>query len=151
MNLKYIQTLRQGQLGEERIHSINFSPNGEKLAVVTDERTLYLYDCKNDYELKDKFALKPANSKLNRREAFQVKQICFSPDSTKIAVAQTDEIIFVYSIGYNWGDKKSIIHKIETTSAVTALVWPREDVMYYWGFALGFLGSVTNFYFKFFS
>ena len=137
MNLKYIQTVKKGVLGEARIHSLKFSPNGEKLAVASDERVLYIHDCKNGFELKDKFALKPNNKEKGRN--FQVKQVCFSPDSTKIAVAQTDEVIFVYHIGQNWGDKKTIIHRIETTSAVTALAWPREDIMYY------FLGGNRSF------
>ena len=31
-----------------------------------------------------------------------VKGIAFSPDSSKIAVGQTDNIIFVYKIGDEW-------------------------------------------------
>ena len=31
-----------------------------------------------------------------------VKGIAFSPDSTKIAIGQTDNIIFVYKIGEDW-------------------------------------------------
>jgi hypothetical protein len=30
----------------------------------------------------------------------------FSPDSTKLAVAQTDNIVFVYKIGDDFGEKK---------------------------------------------
>ena len=32
--------------------------------------------------------------------------MAFSPDSTKLAVAQTDNIIFVYKIGEDFGEKK---------------------------------------------
>jgi intraflagellar transport protein 172 len=31
-----------------------------------------------------------------------VKGIAFSPDSSKIAVGQTDDIVFVYKIGDDW-------------------------------------------------
>ena len=31
-----------------------------------------------------------------------MKGLAFSPDSTKIAVGQTDNIIFVYKIGEEW-------------------------------------------------
>ena len=31
-----------------------------------------------------------------------VKGIAFSPDSTKVAIGQTDNIIFVYKIGEDW-------------------------------------------------
>lgn len=36
------------------------------------------------------------------KKAYVVKSMAFSPDSTKIAVAQTDNIIFVYKIGEEW-------------------------------------------------
>ena len=35
--------------------------------------------------------------------------LVFSPDSTKLAVAQTDNIVFVYKIGDDFGEKK--VHK----------------------------------------
>jgi len=31
-----------------------------------------------------------------------VKGMAFSPDSTKIAIGQTDDIVFVYKIGEDW-------------------------------------------------
>ena len=112
MNLKYLKTIRSSEQQDARCHALTFSPNGDKLAVCSDERTLYLYDCKLDFEMKDKFALKPANSKTDRKTSFQVKQLKFSPDSVKLAVAQTDNVIYVYMLGTNWGDKKSIINKL---------------------------------------
>lgn len=50
----------------------------------------------------------------------------FSPDSTKLAVAQTDGIVYVYKLGLKWGEKKSICNKFPVTSAVTCLVWPNN-------------------------
>ena len=32
--------------------------------------------------------------------------LAFSPDSNKLAVAQTDNIVFVYKIGDDFGEKK---------------------------------------------
>ena len=34
--------------------------------------------------------------------------LAFSPDSTKLAVAQTDNIVFVYKIGEDFGEKKVV-------------------------------------------
>ena len=34
--------------------------------------------------------------------------------------------MYIYKIGTEWGDKKSICNKFPTSSSVTALVWPRE-------------------------
>ena len=36
------------------------------------------------------------------KKSYMVKGIAFSPDSTKIAIGQTDNIIFVYKIGEDW-------------------------------------------------
>ena len=36
------------------------------------------------------------------KKSYMVKGIAFSPDSSKIAIGQTDNIIFVYKIGDEW-------------------------------------------------
>ena len=36
------------------------------------------------------------------KKCYQVTALAFSPDSTKIAVGQSDNIIFVYRIGEAW-------------------------------------------------
>ena len=36
------------------------------------------------------------------KKSYLVKGISFSPDSTKIAVGQTDNIVYVYKIGEEW-------------------------------------------------
>ena len=36
------------------------------------------------------------------KKSYMVKGIAFSPDSTKIAIGQTDDIVFVYKIGDDW-------------------------------------------------
>lgn len=36
------------------------------------------------------------------KKSYTVKGLAFSPDSTKIAVGQTDNIIYVYKIGDDW-------------------------------------------------
>jgi len=40
-----------------------------------------------------------------------VRAIAFSPDSQKLAIAQSDNIVFIYKLGSEWGDKKSICNK----------------------------------------
>lgn len=53
-----------------------------------------------------------------------MRGLAFSPDSTKLAVAQSDNIVFIYKIGLEWGDKKSICNKFPQQSSITALTWP---------------------------
>jgi intraflagellar transport protein 172 len=50
--------------------------------------------------------------------------MAFSPDSTRIAIAQSDNAVFVYKLGLEWGDKKSICNKFLQSSPITCLVWP---------------------------
>lgn len=50
--------------------------------------------------------------------------MAFSPDSTRLAIAQSDNIVFVYKLGLEWGDKKSICNKFPQSAPVTAVEWP---------------------------
>ena len=50
--------------------------------------------------------------------------MAFSPDGTKLAIAQSDNIVFVYKLGSEWGDRKSICNKFPQSSATTCVCWP---------------------------
>lgn len=47
-------------------------------------------------EKRDKFSTKPAESKGPK--TYQVRGLAWSPDSTKLAIAQSDCIVFVYKL-----------------------------------------------------
>ena len=53
-----------------------------------------------------------------------VRALAFSPDSNKLAIAQSDDIVFIYKLGDNWKDKKTICNKFSQTVSVTSLCWP---------------------------
>ena len=78
---------------------MTWSPNNKKLAVATSDRVIVLFD--EQGEKRDKFSTKPIDSKYGKK-SYIVKAIAFSPDSSRIAVGQTDNIIFVYKIGDDW-------------------------------------------------
>lgn len=105
-----------------------WSPNNLKFAVCTVDRVVLLYD--EQGERRDKFSTKPLDSKYGK-QSYIVNDMVFSPDSTKIAIAQSDNIIFVYRIGVDWGDKKVICNKFVQTSAVTRLLWPIDNTVVY--------------------
>jgi intraflagellar transport protein 172 len=63
-----------------------------------------------------------------QQKSYLIIAIEFSPASQKIAVAQSDNIIYIYKIGAEWGDRKSICNTFSMPSAVTCLVWPRYIV-----------------------
>ena len=92
------------------------------MAAVTTDRVVQLFD--DDGERRDKFSTKPASPE--GRKNFVVRGMAFSPDSAKLAIAQSDNIVFVYKLGANWGDKKSICNKFGQSSPVTCLTWPEQ-------------------------
>lgn len=44
------------------------------------------------------------------KKGYQIKGLAFSPDSTKVAVGQTDNIVYVYKIGEEWWDLIFVIN-----------------------------------------
>lgn len=53
---------------------------------------MYLFD--ENGEKRDKFKTKPAEA--NNPNTYIVRAMAFSPDSTKLAIAQSDNIVFIY-------------------------------------------------------
>jgi intraflagellar transport protein 172 len=66
-----------------------------KLAAVTTDKVVYLFD--DAGERKDKFKTKPADAATMPN--YIVRTMAFSPDSSKLAIAQSDNIVFVYRYG----------------------------------------------------
>ncbi|XP_069028434.1 intraflagellar transport protein 172 homolog [Embiotoca jacksoni] len=128
MQLKHLKTLLTPQEGAAKVTCLAWAPNNSKFAVCTVDRVVLLYD--EQGERRDKFSTKPLDSKYGK-QSYTVNDLVFSPDSTKIAVGQSDNIVFVYRIGEDWGDKKAICNKFVQTSAVTRLLWPSENAIVY--------------------
>ena len=55
-----------------------------------------------------------------------MSSIAFSPDSTKLAVAQTDGIVYLYKVGSEFKQKKSISNKVMQPFGVLKVLWPNE-------------------------
>jgi len=87
---------------------------------VTTDRVVQMFD--DSGAKRDKFSTKPAQS--DGPKNFVVRGMAFSPCSTKLAIGQSDNIVFVYKLGIEWGDKKSICNKFLQHHPVTALAWP---------------------------
>ncbi|THD25249.1 Intraflagellar transport protein [Fasciola hepatica] len=121
MRLKHLKTIISPQPAEARICAIAWSPNNKKLAICGVDNVITLFDEK--CERRDRFAAKPLDPKTGKR-GFVIKGMAFSPDSTKLAVAQSDHILFVYKLGETWDEKKAICNKFPQQSPVTCLLWP---------------------------
>lgn len=122
MQLRYQKTILPPAENINRVNSLTWTPNNSKLAGVTSDKVVYLFDENGDR--KDKFKTKPAES--TGPQTYLVRAMGFSPDSQKLAIAQSDNIVFVYRLGDGWNDKKSICNKFLQSSPVTCLVWPKD-------------------------
>jgi intraflagellar transport protein 172 len=120
MQLRLLKTIMpHDERGMCKVTALAWAPNNKRLAVVTVDRVVHLFD--DNGERRDKFSTKPADKGPKN---YTVTNLCFSPDSGKLAVAQSDNIVFTYKLGTEWGDKKSICNKFHQSSPITAMVWP---------------------------
>mmetsp|Transcript_9049 Transcript_9049/g.28266 ORF Transcript_9049/g.28266 Transcript_9049/m.28266 type:complete len:112 (-) Transcript_9049:12-347(-) len=108
MQLRHLSSLlsANGHVSSALVHdckitAICYSPNNRKLAACGMDRVVRLFN--DQGEPVDKFSTKPADK---GPKTYVVKAMHFSPDSTKLAIAQSDNIVFVYKLGLEWGDKK---------------------------------------------
>uniref|UniRef100_A0A3B3Z6D5 Intraflagellar transport protein 172 homolog n=1 Tax=Poecilia mexicana TaxID=48701 RepID=A0A3B3Z6D5_9TELE len=128
MQLKHIKTLLTPQDGAAKVTCMAWAPNNSKFAVCTVDRVVLLYD--EHGERRDKFSTKPLDPKYGK-QSYVVSDMAFSPDSIKIAIGQSDNIIYVYRIGEE--------------CAVTRLLWPAESVIVY-GLVDGKVNKVKIFF-----
>uniref|UniRef100_A0A1I7TZF2 WD_REPEATS_REGION domain-containing protein n=1 Tax=Caenorhabditis tropicalis TaxID=1561998 RepID=A0A1I7TZF2_9PELO len=124
MKLKYLASVIPAQDGEAKISTIVCSPNGNRTAIACADRSIALLD--ENGQQKDRFSCKPIDSKYGKK-SFTVLCMTFSPDSSRIAIGQSDNVLFIYKIGTSWNEKKVIVNKFVQPSAVTCLSWPFDD------------------------
>ena len=73
---------------------------------------------------RDKFPTKPAEK---GQRSYVVRALAFSPDNQKLCIAQSDNSVFIYRVGLEWDDRKTIINKYSgQSSSVTCLTWPNS-------------------------
>ena len=93
-------------------------------------------------------AVHASNHDSQGAKTYMVTGMAWSPDSTMLAIAQSDNIVFVYKVrrgwwwlfphhvhrpcfrsaqlGAEWGEKKSICNKFPQSHPVTCITWPSE-------------------------
>eukprot|EP00659_Diplonema_papillatum_P006871 gene6871-10538_t len=120
MQLRHVKTLQPAQPHVARVTASCWSPNSKRLAVADHYRFVHLFD--ENGEKRDKFSTKPIDSRGPK--TYVVRGMVFSPDSSKLAIAQSDNAVFVYKLGIDWGEKKSICNKFVQNCPVTCVCWP---------------------------
>lgn len=121
--LNFQTNIQQAQDGIKKVFSIAYSQNLQKIAVANSNNIISLFD--SNFQKKDKI---PTRGAEKDDKNYVIKALAFSPDSTILAVAQSDQIIYGYRLGSQWGEKKSICTKISTSANITSLVWPQEKM-----------------------
>lgn len=94
MQLRHLKTIYAPQETIAKVTGISWSSNNRRLAIVTTDRVVHL--CDENGERRDKFSTKPADPKGSR--SYVVRGMAWSPDCSKLAVAQSDNIVFVYKV-----------------------------------------------------
>ena len=110
--------------------SITSTTNNTRLAASNTDKYIYLYD-QSTYTLREKFPTKPSDKDITVQ--YSITCIQFDPTNTKLAVCQSDHIIYVYKLGDTWGEKKSICNKFVTASIVIQCIWLHKklyDIIY---------------------
>ncbi|KAL3317647.1 hypothetical protein Ciccas_003697 [Cichlidogyrus casuarinus] len=121
MALRHVKTVINPQTCQAKILAIDWAPSNTKFAVCTSDRIVALFN--DSGERKERFATKPADSKAGKK-SYMVTGLAFSGDSHKLAIAQSDSMVFVYKFGDNWDDKKVISNKFAQPNPVTCIIWP---------------------------
>ncbi|EER04460.1 conserved hypothetical protein [Perkinsus marinus ATCC 50983] len=122
MQVEHSGTLIPGKNWFGKVTALSWSPQADRMALVGMDGKVHLLNELG--EVKDTFPTKP-HDKENMR--YMVTCMSFSPDGTRVAVGQSDSIVYVYKIGINWGDKKSICNKWPQPSSVTCIAWPSSQ------------------------
>ena len=123
---RHLKTIRQPQRGIAKATCISWSANNLRLAIVVEgDRVagdrVHLFDENGD--AREDFSTRPADPQGSK--TYVVRGIAWSPDSSKLAIAQSDNSIFVYKLGHKWGDKKSICNKFQQAVPITCICWPK--------------------------
>jgi intraflagellar transport protein 172 len=97
MQIRHWKTVQPATDGPNRITASAWSPNNQKLAIVGSDRVVQLFD--ETGERKDRFSTKPADPQKGGAKSYSVCALAFSNDSTRLAIAQSDCVVFVYKLG----------------------------------------------------
>eukprot|EP01013_Petalomonas_cantuscygni_P006238 TRINITY_DN1715_c0_g1_i1.p1 TRINITY_DN1715_c0_g1~~TRINITY_DN1715_c0_g1_i1.p1 ORF type:complete len:1783 (-),score=555.37 TRINITY_DN1715_c0_g1_i1:358-5706(-) len=124
MQLRHLKNVQPAQDAIMRITAMAFSPGPrQRLAVADSNRTVYIYDEFGNKE--DKFHTK-AFDPTAKAKTYMVKGLSWAPDGARLAVAQTDNCLFIYKISPDPSEKKAIWNRFAEKSPVDCCVWPNH-------------------------
>lgn len=122
MQIRKISTIYQSTR-KSNIRCICWSGNNRRLAVADSNGAIRLFDetgsCKDHFQTKSVKGEKGGKS-------YMITDMIFSPDSLKLAVSLSERLVYVFRLGFEWGEKKSICNKFKLAvdNAALCLAWP---------------------------
>ena len=110
---------------DKRVVCVSFSPDSERLAVVTADHSVTFFTLSNGET--SKISIKGRDSDAKRN--FTITDFDWAPDSQRFVVSQTDLTVAVYDIGpaNASGYKKKIAMRTVPKSAPLCVKWPRTS------------------------
>ncbi|KFG42995.1 putative intraflagellar transport protein [Toxoplasma gondii GAB2-2007-GAL-DOM2] len=98
-------------------------------AALAADRVVHLFDARGSKV--DRFDTRPADKAATN--AHSVTALALSPDASRVAVAQSDNMVVVYHLGLAKTDKKVVYRKFPTTAPVASVLWPSDvaDTFFY--------------------
>jgi intraflagellar transport protein 172 len=121
--LKHSKNVQPAGSSLKKTLSMTFNPSMTKLAVANFDRTVSFFN--PAYEKKDRMPTRGAD-KSNKN--YMVRALAFSPDSKILTIAQSDNILYSYKVGAEFGEKKSICSKILLDSSPSIIQWPSNQL-----------------------
>jgi intraflagellar transport protein 172 len=118
MKVEFSKKLIQPQNQFTKICGIAWSPNNKRLAIACEDKNIYLLDEQGNH--KENFSTKISDSKT-----YEIIQIIFNPESTKLAIAQSDNSIIIYDLELNLSNKNLIYNKLELKAKPKCIVWSK--------------------------
>ncbi|OQV16936.1 Intraflagellar transport protein 172-like protein [Hypsibius exemplaris] len=125
MKIEYEKTLGTRKLSKQNdlfpVQALAWAPNDRRIAYCDDDRCVWVYD--DSWEYLIHFPTKPVEKEFGKN-SYVVTGIAFSPDSTKLAVAQSDAVVFVYRLPKEKDKSElAVVFKYPQSSPVTAVTW----------------------------
>ena len=122
MKVKFSKNLFQSKNQISKICSLSFSPTNKNIAVACQDNNIYLFN--EQGEIKETLSTLSFGPKT---KAYEIIQIQFNQEGNKIAVAQSNDIIYVT----NLGERISSCNKFIQDARPTCLIWPRPKEIFF--------------------
>ena len=120
MDIKFSKRLIQPVKHLSKIFGITWSPNNKIIAVACSDRKIYLFDEQGNS--KQNISTMSSNSGI-----YEIMQIQFNPESTKLAIIQSNKIILIHNINPNKDESKLKDNIVRQSEKPNCMIWSKVN------------------------